>query len=62
MCISIEDLDQKLLNIKNEIILAFREEITTMKADIDLLKKQNNIIKEETIAGIQVRLQDTEKE
>jgi len=49
------------LNIKNEIILAFREEITTMKADIDLLKKQNDI-KEETIAGIQVRLQDTEKE
>jgi len=41
MCIEVEDLDQKLADVKNDIISALKVEIATMKADIDYLKKQD---------------------
>jgi len=41
MCIEVEDLDQKLADVKNDIISALNVEIATMKADIDYLKKQD---------------------
>jgi len=53
MCIEIEDLDQKIADVKKVIISALKEEIATMKADIDHLKRQD-----EAMVKIQKRLEN----